>query len=187
MDPSPPVAERLDGYRPYLRLLARLGLGRRLRGKVDPSDIVQQTLLAAVRDLGQFRGGSEGELAAWLRRILARQLAHAGRDQHRDKRDADRERSLEAALERSSACLAAWLADGGPSPSERASRDEDAVRLAAALERLPEPQREAIELHYWHGCTVAEAAQQLGRTHAAVAGLLQRGLRALRSLMNIEE
>ena len=54
------------------------------------------------------------------------------------------------------------------------------MRVAAALEELPEGQREAVAMHYWEGLTLNEVAQEMGRTAAAVAGLLQRGLRTLR-------
>src|SRR3954470_22167833 len=68
--------QMLELFRDYLRLLARLELDRRLRGKADPSDLVQETFLEAHRDFPQFRGGTEPELAAWLRQILARNLAN---------------------------------------------------------------------------------------------------------------
>src|SRR5437899_10455736 len=105
-------AERTEPerFRPYLRLLAGLQLDPRWQAKLDPSDIVQQTLLQAHEARDQFRGQSAGERAAWLRQILARVLANAVRDLGRAKRDAGRERSLEAALSQSSSRLDAWLA-----------------------------------------------------------------------------
>jgi RNA polymerase sigma-70 factor, ECF subfamily len=90
-----PAAEPpLDGYRDYLLLLARSRLSPRLRGRLDPSDVVQQTLLEAYRDAEQFRGRTDAERAAWLRQVLARNLANAARDHTRDRRDVGRERSL---------------------------------------------------------------------------------------------
>jgi RNA polymerase sigma-70 factor (ECF subfamily) len=115
--------------------------------------------------------------------MLACNLADAQRALHRDKRDVDRERSLEAELTESSA----WIAANQSSPSQQAARNEQALRLSDALDLLPESQREAIVLHYWQGCTLAETAQQLSRTPAAVAGLLHRGLRNLRGLLNEPE
>lgn len=85
----------LDDYRSYLNLLARINMAPKLRSKLDASDIVQQTFLQAHRSLGEFRGQSDAERAAWLRKILARNLAHAARDYRRDKRDVAQERSLE--------------------------------------------------------------------------------------------
>jgi RNA polymerase sigma-70 factor, ECF subfamily len=174
----------LDRYRAYLHLLARLNLADRLRGKLDPSDVVQQTLLQAHENFGQFRGRTDAELAAWLRRILARHLAHLARDFARARRDVAAERSLEAALGASSARLGDWLAAGQSSPSDRAAREEAAVRLAEALASLPEPQREALVLQHWQGLSLAEIGARLDRTPAAVAGLIKRGMRRLRELLH---
>jgi RNA polymerase sigma-70 factor (ECF subfamily) len=181
------TAESLERYRVYLRFLTRVHLDARLAGKVDASDLVQQTFLNACEGLDHFRGRSEGELIAWLRQILARNLTHAVRDLGRAKRDVGREQSLEAALDASSARLNAWLAAEQSSPSQQADRNEQVLRLAQALEALPEAQREAVLLHYWHDWTVAAIAQHLDRTPAAAAGLLKRGLHQLRQLMKAED
>lgn len=178
---------RLERYRAYLQLLARLHLDPKLQSKLDASDVVQQTLLQACQALDQFRGRSEAEWAAWLRQILARNLSHAVRDLGRDKRDVKRERSLEAALDASSARLEAWLAAEQSSPSQQAERKEQIVRLADALETLPDAQREALVLHYWQGWTLPEIGSHLGRSSAAVAGLLHRGLKQLRTLLQEPE
>ena len=181
MDHDAPVGGLdLERFRAYLHLLARLHLDPRLRAKLAPSDVVQQTLLQAYQGLAGFRGSTDAEVAAWLRRILARNLAHAVRDLGRGKRDVARERSLEEAVNASSARLEAWLADDRPSPSQQAERHERALRLADALELLPEAQREALVLQHWHGWTLAQIAEHLGRSRAAVAGLLKRGLQQLR-------
>src|SRR5262245_55624620 len=96
-DAGPPP----DRFRHYLLLLARARLDPRLRGNLDPSDVVQQTLLEAHRDAAQFRGRTAAERAAWLRKVLARNLANAVRDHTRGKRDVARERSLQAGLDES--------------------------------------------------------------------------------------
>jgi RNA polymerase sigma-70 factor (ECF subfamily) len=181
--PGPP----LERFASYLRLLARLHLPPRLRGKLGASDLAQQSLLAAYRSREEYRGRTDAELAAWLRQILAHQLAHAIRDLGRAKRDISRERSLEAALEASSARLEQWLAAEQSSPSARIQRQEQAVQVAAALETLPEAQREALVLHYWQGWTLPQIGAKLGRSPAAVAGLLQRGLKALRQQLSLAE
>jgi RNA polymerase sigma-70 factor (ECF subfamily) len=175
-DPSP------DGFRDYLLLLARLRLGPVLQGKLDASDVVQETLLKAHQKRDQFRGRTEAEWAAFLRQILANTMADAARRFARGKRDVAKERSLEAALAESSARLEAWLAAEQSSPSDRAERQELLLRLAGALAELPPAQRTAIELRYlqeppW---SLAEIARHLGRTEKAVAGLLCRGLEQLR-------
>jgi RNA polymerase sigma-70 factor, ECF subfamily len=177
-----PDGPPLESYRDYLRLLARLHLDRRLWGKLDPSDVVQVTLLEAYQARDRFAGTEPGQLAAWLRRILLRNLANAVRDLGRLKRDAAREVPLDV-LGESSARLDAWLAAEQESPGAALARQEEADRLARALLRLPEPQREAVTLRQLQGLSLAEVARRLGRTPAAVAGLLHRGLKQLRALL----
>jgi RNA polymerase sigma-70 factor (ECF subfamily) len=170
----------LERFRDYLRLLARLQLASQHQSKLDPSDLVQQTLIKAHQGFGQFRGQSDAELAAWLRQILARTLANAVRDLGRGKRNVALERSLEAALEHSSACIEAWLVAETPTPSQQAEHSEQLLDLAEALSRLPEAQREALLLKHCQDWSLAEIGQHLGRTPTAVASLLQRGLKQLR-------
>src|SRR5262245_28489954 len=98
-DPGQP----LEAYRGYLRMLAQLHFDSQLQGKLDPSDLVQQTLLKAHQGRDQYRGQTEAELKSWLRQILATTLADALRRFGRARRDLDLECSLEAALDASSA------------------------------------------------------------------------------------
>jgi RNA polymerase sigma-70 factor (ECF subfamily) len=174
----------LERFRSYLLLLARVRLDPLVRAKVSASDVVQQTLLEAHRDCDQFRGRAPGEQAAWLRQILARNLANILRDLRRDRRDVAREQPLEAALDESALRLEAWLAAEQSSPSQQVERQERAVRLADALAALPENQREAVVLRHWHGCSLVEIGERLGCTTAAVTGLLHRGLRNLRKQLH---
>jgi RNA polymerase sigma-70 factor (ECF subfamily) len=177
----------LERFRAYLRLLARMQMDPRLQGKLDPSDLVQQTLLQALQALDQFRGHSDRELAAWLRQILAHKMTNAARDLGRAKRAVARECSLEAALEQSSARLEAWLAAEQSSPSQEAQRKEQVLRMAEALAQLPEAQREALTLHYLQGWSLDDIGQYLGRSPAAVAGLIKRGLKQLRLQLHDSE
>jgi RNA polymerase sigma-70 factor (ECF subfamily) len=171
----------LERYRQYLHLLARLQLDSQLKAKVDLSGVVQQTLFEAHQAAKEFRSLPAGRRTIWLRRVLAHNLADEIRRFRTDKRDARREHSLEEAIENSSHRLNLWLKSAEPAPSDRLSRQEQALQLADALSRLPEAQREALVLHYWQRQGVGEIAQQLGRTQAAVAGLLKRGLQQLRA------
>jgi RNA polymerase sigma-70 factor (ECF subfamily) len=175
-DPGP----TLDRYRNYLRLLARLQLNPRLQAKIDPSDVVQQTLLQAYQARDQLRGTTAGELAAWLRQILAHTLANLMRDFARARRDVKLEQSLEGSIEQSSARLEAWLVAEQPGPDVQAQHNEQVLRLAEALAELPEPQHEALVLHYWQGWTVVEIAEHFKVSRPAVAGWLRRGLQQLR-------
>jgi RNA polymerase sigma-70 factor (ECF subfamily) len=174
-----------ERWRQYLTVLAQVQLAPRLRGKVDLSGIVQQTLLEAFRAGQPLTGGPAGE-AAWLRQVLAHNLADEARRLATGKRDVARERSLESALEASSVRLGDLLAADQSSPGQRVVRDEEAVRLAAALAELPEAQREALVLQHWHGWPLARIAEHQGKTKAAVAGLIKRGLAALRKQLSPE-
>jgi len=168
-------------YQPWLALLARVQLGPRLKSKIDPSDVVQQTLLEACRALPQFRGRTEPEFQAWLRQILAHVLAHADRHFHgTQKRAADRELSLDQELARSSQRIGNMLADSASSPSQKAVRHEQAVRLAEVLARLPEDYREVIILRNLEGLSHEETAERLGRSTGAVRMLWVRALNRLR-------
>lgn len=171
-------------YRDYLKVIARLNLGPRMQGKLDPSDIVQQTILRAHDRASQFRGVNEAEWLGWLRAILANTIAAFVREFETAARDVGRERSLEIELDQSSTNLERLLASQNPSPSECAVLSEDLLRLSEALCRLPEDQRRAVELHHLKGLPLVDVAAELGRTRPAVVGLLFRGLRALRRSLN---
>ncbi|MBM3994310.1 MAG: sigma-70 family RNA polymerase sigma factor, partial [Planctomycetes bacterium] len=101
----------------------------------------------------------------------------------RGKRDVRRERTLKTDLDASASQLEHWLADDEPSPSQKMERHERALQLADALTQLPDNQREAILLRHFHGLSLAEIAEQLECTTGAVAGLLQRGLKNLRTTL----
>jgi len=176
----------LEKYRPYLILLARTSLGQELQGKFDASDLVQHTLLEAHRKRAQFRGQGEAEMAAWLRQMLVFALADARRDLKRAKRDIARERYLEMTLEGSSCRLDA-LAAQQSSPSQKASRHEDMLRLADALLQLPEDQRSAVAMKHLQGLSVAEIAGLMQRSETAIGGLLRRGMTRLRDLLKEKE
>jgi RNA polymerase sigma-70 factor (ECF subfamily) len=179
-------AELFARYHHYLDALARAQLGRHLRTKCDPSDIVQQTLLEAHRDFAGFQGEHEGELLAWLRRILAHNLFNETRHYSARQRDAAREISIDqvrAGVEQSSLALGRGLAASTPSPSQDAVRRESAVQLADALARLPEDYRTVLLLRVFEELPAAEVAERMGRTAGAVRMLQMRALEALREEM----
>jgi RNA polymerase sigma-70 factor (ECF subfamily) len=181
------VAETLEPYRKYLEVLAGLHLDRRLRGKLDPSDVVQQTLARAYPALAELRQREPAVLAAWLRKILARTLADAVKHYERDRRDINLERSLEVDLDRSASGFAAWLAADQTSPSGRLERNEELMRLVEALAELPETIREVVVLKHCQGLTLQQIADRIGKTVPAVASLLRRGLAGLRTRLKAEE
>src|SRR4051812_20617808 len=176
-------AESLNRFRPYLLMLARLEFDDALQPKLDESDIVQQTLLEAHHSLAAFRGTSSGEMAAWLRQILARNLADEVKRFRRGKRDVRMEQSLQVAMNESTIRVQLWLSTDDGSPSQCAMANEQLLALAAALLSLPEDQRRAVELRQLQGLSFAEVAKRLGRTEIAAASLLRRGVKKLRELL----
>ena len=151
---------------------------RELHAKLDPSDLVQQTLLKAHNNRDQFRGSSEPERMAWFRMILANTMADVACKF--SPKAGTRERSSEASLKQSSRRIETLLAADQTCPSQQAIRHEQLIRLADAIAQLPDDRRQAIELRHIQGRATAEIAEQMNRSVAAVGGLLQRGLRALR-------
>jgi len=170
----------LEEYRSYLTLLAHVNLEPPLRSKFDSADFVQQTLLKAYENRAEFRGSSEAELAAWLRRILANTMADAVRQfLAAEKRNLQLERSIDESSQR----LEQWLQAAGGQPADQAIRQEQMLHLAAALTELPVDQRTALMRRYLEGMSVGEVAESMGRTRPMVVGLLTRGLQRLRERM----
>ena len=173
------VGELLDGYRPWLRLLAKRQIGRKLEKRLDASDVIQQTCLSAVAKIDLFNGHTEAEFVAWLRRIHECNLQNVVRDNVlRQKRAVSREASINDSR---TAGLINELPILQSSPSQRVLQDERAVLLVRTLERLSEEQRDAIRLRYLEGLPVATIADEMNRSVHSVAGLIRRGLERLRT------
>jgi RNA polymerase sigma-70 factor (ECF subfamily) len=163
-------------------------LGRDLRAKVDPSDIVQEAFLEAHRDFEQFRGQTTIEFQAWLRRVLATSLAdQVGRRYYgTQQRDPRMERQIAADLDHSSEALERALASPDSSPSARAERREEALRLAGALEGLPADHREVLLLRHFERLSFPEIARRLDRTLDGVKNVWLRSLARLRRTLEEE-
>jgi RNA polymerase sigma-70 factor (ECF subfamily) len=177
----------LERYRAYLTLLARLQIGRLLQGKADPADMVQETFLEAAGHFALFRGETEAELTAWLRQILAGCLAHLARRYFgTEARDVRLERLLGDELDQSSRAIDCGLIAEQSSPSQSASRREQAVLLADALDCLPPDYREVIILRHLEGLTFPEVAARMGRSLDSVEKLWVRALPRLRRALGGE-
>src|SRR5262245_12968531 len=173
----------LEAQRAALHRLAQRQVEGRIAVRVDASDVIQQTFLEAYRSFPQFAGRDARELAAWLHRILDHKVAAAIRDHTLlQKRNLGRERSMDDSA--AGAPLKQELDAGHSSPSQKAIRGEEAVRLSQALTALPDDQREAVRLRHLGGWAVADIARHLGRTPAATAGLIKRGMHTLRVQMH---
>jgi RNA polymerase sigma-70 factor (ECF subfamily) len=170
----------LELHRAGLHHLAERQLGGRVAVRVAASDVIQQTFLEAHRRFGHFAGREEREWAAWLRAILEHKVAGAIRDHALlQKRTVRREQSMDQD-KGSKPGLKQGLNAGHSSPSQKAMRVEEKARLEGALGALPEDQREAVRLRHLEGWALEDIARRLNRTPAATAGLIKRGMQALR-------
>ena len=177
---SAALGELLDAHRPYLRLIAERLLDRRVGARLDASDLIQQTCLSVHKRMEEFIGEEGPEFIAWLRQIHERNIQNAMRDHlHAQKRGVSREAASDP--EKSPGAERALSRE--TSPSQRLLLGESAVALAGALEQIPDDQREAVRLRYIEGRPLTEIALELNRSREAVAGLLKRGLQALRTLL----
>jgi RNA polymerase sigma-70 factor (ECF subfamily) len=169
------LGQLLAAHREELVRLAAERLDPRLRGRLDASDIVQQTCLSVFQRIAGFQGSEPAQFAAWLRQVHEHNIQNAVRDQvQTQKRSAGSEVPLSGD-------------DLGASRQATASRHamqrEDAARLEAALGQLPADQRDALHLRYFEDCTLGEVAEQLGLTKDAVVWLLQKGMKRVRQLL----
>ncbi len=178
------LGQLLESHRGYLTVLARVQIGRRLQGKVDAADVVQDAFLGAYRDFKQFRGTTEGEFLAWLRQVLAFVLANLVRHyQGTQRRDVRLERQLAVELNQSSHALDRGLVAQQSSPSQQAASREQSVLLAEALARLPDEWRDLLILRHLEGLTFPEVAERLGRSIDSVKKQWPRALAKLRRAM----
>jgi RNA polymerase sigma-70 factor (ECF subfamily) len=172
-------------YRPYLRLLAGRKLPKLIHKRADGSDIVQQTLVDAVRGLPDFRGHTEGEFTAWMLKLLEHNLLQSARRNTAGKRDVRRE-VQEPGSDGSAQLVWHTLSGHAAAPQNSVFRGEAALLLAQALEKLPEDQRTAVELRYLAQETLERIAAEMGKTPSAVSGLIRRGVETLRQHLPLE-
>lgn len=182
-----PSDSALEQYRDYLGLLGRLQLDEQLAGKVDVSGVVQTTMLEAHQQAAAWESLDDEARTAWLRRVFANNLLDEIRRFRAQSRDVSREKPLEQTMEQSASRVKGWLVTHESSPSQKAMRSEQAVRLATALGCLTPPQREAIELHHLKGMPLADVGKQMKRDKGAIAALIFRGTKRLRELLGEKE
>jgi RNA polymerase sigma-70 factor, ECF subfamily len=176
----------MEQYRGYLIMLAHRYLSDQLRRRIDPADIVQVTYMEIKRDWDQFRGETPAEFAAWIRGMLKNNVASAVvRHVTTQKRSIRREVSGSPGNVTSSA--ANWIAQlpgSQTTPSGIAIREEAVVALIEALHQLPETQADAVRMRYLEGLTLSQIMERTGKSETAAAGLLKRGLKKLRSILD---
>jgi RNA polymerase sigma-70 factor (ECF subfamily) len=187
---SDAVGRLLSLYVNYLKILATTQLDPKLRRRVSPSDVVQETFCDAHRDFPRFRGESEGQFVAWLRRILIHNLARFV-ELHvlTEKRDIRRELSMNEmrqAVDRSSNQMDALFIGKEGTPSGAAIKRERSVLLADCLSELPDDYRQVVLLRNFQGLPFNEVAQQMDRSSGAVRMLWLRALEQLREQLGAQ-
>jgi RNA polymerase sigma-70 factor (ECF subfamily) len=173
----------LDRYRNLLRIVARSLAGPTTRARADASDLVQETFLKAHREFRGFVGSGEPEVVAWLRKILARTVADQAKYDQRQRRNARQQESLDAMLDSPGSAVQLALAAPISSPSDRASRREQAVILADALARLPGDYYEVFVLRNIEHIPFDAIAARMGRSPGAVRKLWTRAMTAVKELL----
>jgi RNA polymerase sigma-70 factor (ECF subfamily) len=169
-------------YRPYLRVICALQLPQLCQKREDASDIVQHTLIDAMRGLAEFRGETEQDFEAWTGRLLERNILQTIRRHTAAKRDIRREQIDWDPLD-SAQLIWHSMAAGASTAESIIFRGEAALDLALALERLPEDQRLAVELRYLGQKHLKTIAEYMGKSTGAVAGLIRRGVESLRDVL----
>jgi RNA polymerase sigma-70 factor (ECF subfamily) len=176
----------LQRYRAHFTLVAQRRIGPKTAVRCPADDLVQQTFLEAARSFDQFRGSTESDFSAWLMQIFDGNLKDLIR-KHRfaRKRSVDCEEPLHR---EGGSTMLIWNEPAGrqSTPSRQVIRGEQALRLADLVKALPDMQSEAVRLRHLEGRSIAEIAQELGKSTAATAGLIKRGLQTLRSRMSEE-
>jgi RNA polymerase sigma-70 factor, ECF subfamily len=176
----------LDTYRGYLLGIAVAKMDSRLRARCNASDIVQDTLLEAFRDFHQFRGGMEREFLAWIRQILANNLARAIQTHVlTDKRDLRREVTIQPALGSHPSRLERrdqWLAESDISPSSKLQKKEELDSVLNRIAKLPAHYRDVLVLRHFEELSFEEVAQRLGKSSGAVRMIWVRALESLREI-----
>ena len=172
--------ELLCLYRPFLRLVAGRQLPRIVRKRIDASDLVQQTLIDAVRGLPDFRGQTEPAITAWMVKLLERNLLMSVRNNTLGKRDVRLEQNW---TDGSGSAMLMWqsLVADGSSPMSNLFRGETALQLASALDKLPDEQRRAVEMRYIGQQPLQAIADEMERSVGSIAGLIRRGIEALQA------
>ena len=181
----------LQLYQNYLAVLATTQLDQRLRRRMSTSDLVQETMLAAHRDFGQFRGTSEGELMAWLRQILSHCLSHAiEKNVYSQKRDIRREVALDHVAKRlddSMARLSHMVTDKAASPSEVMMRRELAAELSDQLAKLKESYRDVIVYRNLQGLSFDEIAERMEIKSGAARMLWVRAIAKFKEVAHVDD
>ncbi len=166
--------------RNYLGVAARAQVERWLHAKADASDLVRETMVQAHRDFARFRGATEAEWLAWLRKILAHNVADfVRRYRGAEKRQQRLEVPLAPPPDKSSIAPGLEPRDAGETPAREIMRRERKFQVADAIMRLKPDHQEVIVLRNIERLPFEEVAQRMGRSRPATRMLWMRAVRKL--------
>ncbi|WP_152050608.1 sigma-70 family RNA polymerase sigma factor [Tautonia marina] len=162
-------------FRKMMLTIANEEVDQAVQAREAPSDIVQETIVEAQRDLDRFHGMTEKEMRGWLRRVLKRNIQNLHLKYRTIKRDLKRERSIETPTQSHDLSMT----DPGPSPSTVLDRRERLQGIDRVIKTLPDHYRQVIELYYRKGFTFAQIGEVMKRSEGAVRQLHARSLHEL--------
>jgi RNA polymerase sigma-70 factor, ECF subfamily len=183
---SAALGEAFSAHRPRLRRMVQLRLDRRLQGRVDPSDVLQEAYLEVARSLADYLKDPRIPFYLWARFVTGRKLQAVHRHHLGvQARDAGREVSIHrgALPQASSVSLAEQLLGRYASPSQAAAKAELQLRVQDALNGMDPIDREVLALRHFEELSNAETAQVLGIGEAAASHRFVRALRRLKAIM----
>jgi RNA polymerase sigma-70 factor (ECF subfamily) len=184
------LGELFGQHQERLRRMVLLRLDRRLQGRIDPSDVLQEAYLEFSRALAEYLRNPALPFFLWLRMITGRKLLALHRHHLGTKvRDAGREVSLHrgALPQASSVSLAAQLLGRHSSPSQAAMRAELQIRIQEALNSMDSLDREVLALRHFEQLSNAETASVLGLNPTAASNRYVRALKRLRKILTSEK
>jgi RNA polymerase sigma-70 factor (ECF subfamily) len=162
-------------------------LDPRLRRRFDSSDLVHEAFAKAHEKQKKFKGTTEAQFVKWLKRIVENAVWDKYREHTAAKRDIRREEDLQQVVSESSVRLEKFVAAGEATPGQLLDQHERELEVAAALEQLPDDQRDAIILRHVHGLSLDQAAAQMGRSEKAVSHLVSRARKRLREILDLNQ
>ena len=170
-------------YGARVHWIVRLRMGKELRSKLESMDLVQDVLVSALKDLGNFRYKDEGDFLRWLSRIAENRLKDNLDKLHANKRDIRKEVRLNDFGSRTEGRSFGRLRPiDETTPSVIMSRKEELDELAKAMDQLKPEYKEVIVLTKIEGLSYKEISHKLSKSNEAVRKLFTRAMAALTSV-----
>jgi RNA polymerase sigma-70 factor (ECF subfamily) len=179
------LADLFSGYRERLERMVSFRLDPRLRGRVEPSDVLQEAYIEIARRMGDYAANPTVSFFVWVRQLTLQTLVDIHRRHFREKRDPTLEVRLgrRTALSGTSDSIARVLLDQRTSPSQAAARAEEAEILRLALDSMDEIDREVLALRHFEQLGNGEVAEVLGLSVTAASNRYVRAMTRLGAIL----